>query len=201
MADYEILELLLGQVVARRDMKPLAKELLARYKSIRGVLSASVEELRTIEGFGPALEAHWVLLRELRARFEESALVERPALNSPQAVADLAIARLGGSKAEEFWIALVDNKNRLIGWERLSQGTVDQTAVYPREVLALALERKASGIIMVHNHPGGDPKPSKQDIALTKRIVRTAQELSIRMLDHLVVTENDYFSFQSQALL
>jgi len=201
LADYEILELLLGLVVPRRDMKPLAKELLERCKTLRGVFQVDPEQLRGLEGFGPSLESFWVLMRELRARQAEAPVLERPVLKSPQAVAELAISRLGSNLKEEFWLALVDNKNRLIGWERLSLGTVDQTAVYPREVLALALERKASGIIMVHNHPGGDLSPSKQDVDLTRRIVRAAQELNVRMLDHLIVTESGFFSFQSQALL
>jgi len=98
-------------------------------------------------------------------------------------------------------MALVDNKNRLIGWEQVSKGTVDQTAVYPREVLALALTRKASGIILVHNHPGCDVKPSIQDVELTKRIKNAAREIDVRVLDHLVVTENSYFSFQSEGML
>ncbi len=111
------------------------------------------------------------------------------------------MARLGSLEDEEFWVALVDNKNRLVGWEQVSRGTVDQTAVYPREVLALALLRKASGMILVHNHPGSDPKPSRQDVELTKRIVTAAREVEVRILDHLVVTEKSYFSFQSEGML
>ncbi len=201
LADYEILELLLGLVVPRRDMKPLAKELLERCKTLRGVFQVDPEQLRGLEGFGPSLESFWVLMRELRARQAEAPVLERPVLKSPQAVAELAISRLGSNLKEEFWLALVDNKNGLIGWEGLALGTGDQSADYPREVLALALERKASGIIMVHNHPGGDLSPSKQDVDLTRRIVRAAQELNVRMLDHLIVTESGFFSFQSQALL
>ena len=201
LADYEILELLLGLTITRRDTKPLAKELLARFKTVRGVFRAQLSELKQADGFGPALEAQWILLREFYIRINESSLPERMVLDSPDVVADLGMARLGGLLSEEFWLAMVDNRNRLMAWERVSQGTVDQAPVYPREVLSLALERKASGIIMVHNHPGGNPKPSNQDMELTKRISRAAQDLGVRMLDHIIVTADDYFSFQAQGML
>jgi DNA repair protein RadC len=102
---------------------------------------------------------------------------------------------------ESFWVALVDNKNRLITFTRVSKGTVDQAAVYSREVLALALKWKASGIILVHNHPGGDPTPSLQDKDLTKRIQKAADEVGLRVLDHLVVAEDRYYSFQDRGTL
>lgn len=198
LADYELLELLLGVVITRRDTKPLAKELLKRFGTLRGVMNARPEELRKVEGFGPALEAFWSLWREMWARVREAPVQERTSLTSPQEVAELAMARLGNSPAEEFWMVAVDNKNRLMGWERISKGTVDQAPVYVREVLAAALKRQASGIILVHNHPGGDPKPSAQDVELTKRLVSSSRDLGIRVLDHLVVTEGSYDSFQAE---
>ncbi len=201
LADYELLELVLGLVHRRKDTKPLAKLLLQRYKNLRGVFSVQQEELRTIKDFGPSLESFWQLLAELKARIDEAPVTSKVVFSSPRVVADVAMARLGDRTSEEFWVALVDNKNRLMAWERLSKGTVDQAPVYPREVLGLALERKASGIVMVHNHPGGDPRPSAADIELTKRICRVAEELGVRMLDHLIVAESEYFSFQSQGML
>jgi DNA repair protein RadC len=116
-------------------------------------------------------------------------------------VAEMARSRIGFSEIEEFWLALVDNKNRLIGFERVSTGTVDQTPVYAREILHLALRYRASGVILVHNHPGGDPSPSAQDVALTGRLKETAAELGLRVLDHLVVAEHGFFSFQSHGML
>jgi DNA repair protein RadC len=201
LADYELLELLLGVVITRRDTKPLAKELLKRFKTLRGVMNARPEELRKIEGFGPALENFWSLWREMWARVREAPVQERTSLTSPQEVAELAMARLGNSPAEEFWMVAVDNKNRLMGWERISKGTVDQAPVYVREVLAMALKRQASGIILVHNHPGGDPKPSAQDVELTKRLVSSSRDLGIRVLDHLVVSEGSFYSFQAEGRL
>jgi len=201
LADYEVVECLLGFAVPRRDTKPLAKDLLQRFGTVRGVLQASPQELRELDGFGPGLEAFWIVLRELRARFDEAPLKERVPFNNPRVVANLAMARLGNQRTEEFWIALVDTRNRLIGWECIMRGTVDQAAVYTREVLSVALERKAKGIVMVHNHPSGDVRPSTADIDFTRHVFRAAQTLSILVLDHLIVTENDFFSFSAQGIL
>ncbi len=201
LADYELLELLLGYVHRRKDTKPLAKALLQRYKNLRGVFSADPGELTKLKDFGPALESFWKVVGELKARIDESPVMSRVVFNNPRVVADMAMARLGDSTSEEFWVALVDNRNRLMAWERLSKGTVDQAPAYPREILALALERKASGVVLVHNHPGGDPRPSSADIELTQRVTRAANDLGVRMLDHLIVAESEYFSFQSQGMI
>jgi DNA repair protein RadC len=201
LADYELLELLLGYVTVRRDTKPLAKELVARFGSLRGVLLARMGELLDTPGLGPGVVEFLTLWREAWARFHEQPLRERVVFSSPDMVAEAAKARIGAAEHEEFWMALVDNKNRVIGWEQVSKGTVDQAAVYPREVLGAALARKASGIVLVHNHPGSDPKPSVQDIEFTRRIKQAARELDIRVLDHLVVTESRYFSFQAEGML
>lgn len=197
LADYEFLELLLGLAVLRRDTKPLAKELLDRFKTLRGVVLAPGEELKTIDGFGPGLASLFTLLVEFKARFEESAAQDKPALSHPSVVAEIARARLGHKKTEEFWIALVDNRNRLIGWEKASQGTVDQAAVYPREIMLLALERKAAGVILVHNHPGGDMNPSQADLDLTSRLARVGADLGVRVLDHIIVAETQWYSFRT----
>jgi DNA repair protein RadC len=201
LADYELLELLLGQVLPRRDTKPLAKELLARFGSLRAVLTARPEALREVPGFGESLTGHWALLAEVFARLGEAPVREKQVFSGPEVVAEAARARIGHLGVEEFWVALVDNKNRLMAWERVGRGTVDETAVYPREVLALALKHQASGVILAHNHPGGDPAPSVQDRELTRRIHRAAQELGLRVLDHLIVTDSRHFSFQDAGLL
>lgn len=201
MADYELLELLLGYALPRRDTKPLAKELLQRFGSLKGVFTARAEELREIEGFGPGLELFWGVWQEFGARLQEAPLRTRETLCTPEAVADMACSRLGHEPVESFWAAMVDNKNRLISFVQVSQGTVDQAAVYSREVLALALKWQASGIILVHNHPGGDPTPSMQDKDLTYRVQKAAQEVGLRILDHLVVAEDRYYSFQDRGVL
>ena len=194
IADYEILELLIGCVVLRRDTKPLAKDLLQRFGSIRGVLDARPDELMSLQGFGPSLLLFWRLLRELMARYEEAPVRRREILCTPDAVADMARARLAGCPHEELWIALTDHGNRLIAWERLCLGTVGQVACTPREVLEMALLHKASNIILVHNHPGGDAHPSDPDRRLTRELARLAPSLGIAFLDHVVVTEDACYS-------
>jgi DNA repair protein RadC len=119
----------------------------------------------------------------------------------PRIVADFAIARLGQEQTEQFWVALVDNKNRLVHWQRVSQGNRGSDPGLSAGNFALVLHHQASGLILVHNHPGGDPKPSVQDQELTKKMQRAAQEMDIRVLDHIVVTDQDFFSFQAQGLL
>ena len=201
LADYEILELVLAQTIPRGDTKPLAKALLKRFGTLRRVMQAPAPELTKVPGFGPALAANWALHAELRSRLAEAPVRERQVLSDANMVAEGAKARFGSGPVEEFWAAFVDNQNRVISWERLSRGTVDQTAVFPREVLALALSHHASGLILAHNHPGGNASPSEADRQLTVRIQRAAGELGVRVLDHLIVTEETHYSFQEHGLL
>ncbi|WP_022661230.1 RadC family protein [Paucidesulfovibrio longus] len=201
LADYEILELLLARTLPRQDTKPLAKELLRRFGSLHGALYAPEAQLAEIKGFGAALASSWALYRELWARLREPSALRREVLSGPEMVAEGAKARFGAKGTEEFWVALVDNQNRVISWECVSKGTVDQTAVYPREVMSLALRHQAAGMILVHNHPGGSPEPSDEDVRLTLRIKRAADDLGVRLLDHLVVTDREHYSFQGHGLL
>ncbi len=201
LADYEILELFLGYALPRRDTKPLSKVLLERFGSLRGVCRARAEDLLGVDGAGPGVCALFAVLREMHNRVREGVVSDREVFSHPATVADFAIQRLGPRRTEEFWVALVDNKNRLMHWQQVSHGTVDQTPVYPREILRLVLQHQASGLILVHNHPGGDPRPSVQDQELTRKLQRAAREMDVRVLDHIVVAENDYYSFQAQGLL
>lgn len=201
LADYEVLELLLGYALPRRDTKPLAKSLLRQFGSLRGVCQARAEDVLGVDGAGPGVCAMLDVFRELQSRVMEAAVSVREVFSHPSTVADFAIQRLGHRRTEEFWVALVDNKNRLMHWQQVSSGTVDQTPVYPREILRLVLQHQASGLILVHNHPGGDSRPSVQDQELTRKLQRAASEMDVRLLDHIVVTENDYYSFQAQGLL
>lgn len=201
LADYELLELVLAQVLPRTDTKPLAKALLARFGTLAGVFAATDEQLLALDGFGPALCSHWTLLRELLARLAEGGLAPRQTLSGPEAVLAAARARFGRSGSEEVWVALLDSKNRVLAWEQVSRGTVDQSALYPREILALALQHKAAGLILVHNHPGGDPKPSEADILITSQLARAATDLGLRLLDHLIIAEDRHVSFQELRLI
>lgn len=201
LADYEILELLLGYAIPRRDTKPLAKELLQRFGSLRGVFKARDEDVMDTPGIGPGVIALFATWREFFSRLREGAVQDRQIFSHPSTVAEFAMSRLGHLRTEEFWVALVDNKNRLMHWQQVSRGTVDQTPVYPREILRLVLQHQASGMILVHNHPGGDPRPSVQDQELTRRLQRAAREMDVRVLDHIVVSDEDYYSFQAQGQL
>jgi len=201
LADYEILELLLGCVLLRRDTKALAKALLQRFGTLRGVFDARPDELMSLEGFGPSLILFWRLLREFMARCEEAPVRRREVLCTPEAVARMARARLAACPHEELWIALTDHGNRLIAWERLRQGAVGQVSCTPREVLETALAHKASNIILVHNHPGGSAHPSGPDLQLTREVARLAPALGIALVDHVVVTEDACYSFARDALL
>ncbi|CAI3232799.1 RadC family protein [uncultured Desulfovibrio sp.] len=194
VADYEVLELLLGYGLTRKDTKPLAKELLQRFGSIRGVLDARPDELLAVPGFGPGLLAFWQVLRETRARSVAAPVRRREVLATPEAVAQMAQARLAGCPHEECWLALVDQRNGLIAWERLRRGGVAEIPLYPRDVLEAALAHKAGGIILVHNHPGGHVLPSQADKLLTEELQRLAPRLGLRFLDHVIVTEGDCYS-------
>lgn len=201
LQDYEVLELLLAQVLPRRDTKPLAKELLRRFQSMRGVMDAKASELHTVPGFGPALENFWLLLREVMARHAESPLRQRECLSSPAAVAAMARSRLAGHDHEETWIAYVDTQNRLIAWEQNTKGTVDNTMIFPRDIMERAILLKASGFILVHNHPGGSTSPSGADLQITEHLKRSAQTLGLRFLDHIIVTDEGYASLTDDGLL
>lgn len=201
LSDQEIMELFLGLALLRKDTKPLAREVLARFGSIRGFLDARPDEVSQVAGFGPGLLGLWRLARELLARYVAAPLLRREVLASPEAVAEVARQRLAGNPTEEAWLALVDSQNRLIAWERLRSGNIDSIAIMPADVLQAALIRKASGIILVHNHPGGNPCPSKADANLTRELQNLAPQLHLRFLDHVVVTEGDCYSITQRKIL
>lgn len=201
LADYELLELLLAQVFARKDTKPLAKAVLERFGSLKNAMMASPEQLAEIDGIGQAVGAQWTLIQELFARIGETATRSGETLSDPVEVAKAAMARIGSKGTEEFWAAFLDSRNRVISWEQVSKGTVNATPVFPREIMATALRLEAVSVILTHNHPGGDPTPSQEDIMLTERIRESAHGLDIRILDHLVVTDTDYYSFNDHGYL
>ncbi len=201
LADYEVLELALALVLPRRDTKPLAKDLIARFGSLKDAVMASTDQLNGIKGVGDGVKAEWLLIQEMFARVGEATTRSGQPLSSPKAVARAAMARIGNKGVEEFWAAFLDTRNRVIAWEQVSRGTVNATPVFPREIMATALRLEVASIILAHNHPGGDPHPSQEDIVLTERIRETAQRLDIRVLDHLIVTDHEYYSFNDEGRL
>lgn len=201
LSDYEVLELLLTYALPRKDTKPIAKDMICRFGSLGDALLADPGRIAEIPGLGEGAARFWRTLHECRARKACGSIARREKFSSPDQVRDMVCSRLGHLTKEEFWVILVDNQNRLISFERVFQGTVDQTAAYPREILELALRHHAGGLILVHNHPGGNPAPSSHDKALTETIARLADDLGLRLLDHIVVTAETYSSFRSQGLL
>lgn len=201
LPDYELLELMLGGVIRRGDTKPLAKELLSRFGTLRGVLDAKTTELAQVPGFGPSLAAYWILIREVMARHSEGRYLHRDTICGPAQMAELGRKRLGGLAHEEMWAAYTDSQGRLISFERVSKGTFEATSFHQRDVVGRAYELKALGIILVHNHPGGDPRPSGSDRKLTNLVRMAAEGMGVQLLDHVVVTDHLCFSIKSDDII
>jgi DNA repair protein RadC len=200
LPDYELLELLLMQALPRRDMKPLAKELLRRFGSFQRVISAEPAELLAVKGMG---EAALVALKSVQAaalRLARAEALDRPVISSWQKVLDYCRASMAYGKTEQFRLLFLDRKNVLIADEVQQRGTVDHTPLYPREVVKRALELGASAIILVHNHPSGDPTPSKADIAMTREVVEAALKLGIAVHDHIIIGGSGHASLKSLGL-
>ena len=201
VADYELLELILFGADRRNDMKPLAKELIRRFGSFAEVLAADRKALMQVKGIGDvavgvikSVEAAAILMSRER-------VIGRPVISSWQALLDYCRASMAQHKIEQFRLLFLDRKNMLIADELQQQGTVDHTPVYPREVVKRALELGASALILVHNHPSGDPTPSKADIEMTREIQKAAAALGVTVHDHLVIGAAGHASFKSLGLL
>ena len=201
LADYELLELLLFQALPRGDTKPLAKALIGRFGSYAEVLSADADALREVSGVGDAVVAALKTVRAAALRLMHDELMEKPVLSSWQALIDYCRAAMAREKTEQFRLLYLNRKNVLIADEVQQRGTVDQTAVYPREVVKRALELGATAIIMVHNHPSGDPTPSRGDIDMTNEVKEAGEKLGIVLHDHIVVARGGASSFKSMGLL
>ena len=199
--DYELLELLLFHAVPRKDTKPLAKALLARFGGLAAALDASADELRTVKGLSDTSVALISLTRELgTARLSEK-LKDIDILNSPQAVVAFARSALAGLAYESFLVVFLNAKNKVLGHQVVHEGTIDHAIVYPRRIIEAALARRAAGLILVHNHPSGETAPSEDDKKLTARITEAAKHMDIRVLDHLIVGTSGYFSFAEKNIL
>ncbi len=201
VADYELLELLLFPAVPRRDVKPLAKGLLARFGSFSDVLAAPEARLMEVSGIGPAVAAHLKVVHAAALRYAREPIKARPLLSSWSSVLDYCRAAMAYEEREQFRILFLDRKNALIADERQQVGTVDHTPVYPREVVKRALELSATAVILVHNHPSGDPTPSRADIEMTKTIVDIAAPLGIVVHDHIIVGRSGHASFKGLKLI
>ncbi len=200
MPDYELLELFLFRSIPRQDVKPLAKALLSRFGDLGGVLGASVPELRSVSGIGESVALDLKLLHEAAIRLGRAPVSKRTVITSwSQLLAYVRVA-LAHEPREQFRVLFLDKKNQLIADETMGHGTVDQAPVYPREVMRRALELSASSVILVHNHPSGDPTPSRADVEMTKQVVEAGRALGIAVHDHLVVGRDGVASLKALGL-
>lgn len=200
LPDYELLELYLFRTFARGDVKPMAKALLARFGSFGAAISASIEDLKTVPGVGENAAIDIKLLHEAALRAGRDKIAKRPVISSWTALLGYVRVALANEPREQFRVMFLDNKNQLIADEVMNHGTVDHAPVYPREVMRRALELSSSNIILLHNHPSGDPTPSRPDIEMTKQIVEAGRALKINVHDHLVVGRDGVASFKALGL-
>jgi DNA repair protein RadC len=200
VADYELLELILFRAIPRRDVKPLAKQLIAAFGSYAEVISAPVERLREVRGLGEAAIAELKIVQAAANRLARGQVRRRPILSSWTNVLDYCRAAMAFADKEQFRVLFLDKRNQLIVDEVQQVGTVDHTPVYPREVVKRALELSATAIILVHNHPSGDPTPSHADIQMTQAIVEVAKPLGISVHDHIIVGKEGHASMKGLRL-
>ncbi len=193
--DYEAVELLLSLGTPRRDCKPQAKEAIRRFKTLRGVLAASIEELQQIEGIGPHSAFGIRLVQEVAREFLKESLVDRPVYQSSQEVFDYLYHSMRDLKKETFKVIYLNAQHQIIGTDDLFHGTVDGSFVPPREVMESALQKNAVALIFAHNHPSGSVEPSKSDHELTRDLVYAGSIMQISVLDHLIIGDNRYYSF------
>jgi DNA repair protein RadC len=199
--DYELLELILFRAVPRRDTKPLAKAILSRFGSFAEAVNSPEELLREVPGLGQSAVTEIKLVRAAALRLVRGEVFERPVLASWSQVLDYCRASMGFENKEQFRILFLDKRNQMIADEVQQKGTVDHTPVYVREVVKRALELSATAIVLVHNHPSGDPTPSRADIEMTKQIVASAKNLGIVVHDHIIVGKQGHASFRGLGLI
>ncbi len=201
LADYELLELVLFRAIPRGDMKPLAKSLIAKFGSFAEVIAAPRARLAEVKGAGDAVIAELKVVEAAAQRLARGEVRQRHVLSSWTAVLDYCRAAMAFADKEQFRILFLDKRNQLIADEVQQTGTVDHTPVYPREVVKRALELSATAIILVHNHPSGDPTPSRADIDMTKEIATVAKPLGIAVHDHIIVGKDGHASLRGLGVI
>ncbi|MEX5728022.1 DNA repair protein RadC [Rhodovulum iodosum] len=201
MPDYEILELLLFRALPRQDVKPLARALIDTFGDFNRVLAAPPARLREVKGVGEAVVQELKIVEAAAHRMARARVLQRPALSGWQALIDYCHTAMAHRETEQFRVLFLDRKNVLIADEEQARGTVDHVPVYPREVAKRALELNASALILVHNHPSGDPTPSDADIAMTLQIEAAAQALGLVLHDHLIIGASRELSFRAEGYL
>lgn len=201
MPDYEMLEILLFLAIPRKDTKSLAKDLIIKYKSFAKVISAEESSLLKVPGVNQSTLACFKLIKEGAARLIKEELLSKPVLSSWKSLIDYCRVLIGHQKTEAFITIYLNSQNELIEEDLQEYGTIDQITIYPREITKRALFLNASAIILVHNHPGGNTKASKADIEITKKIVNSLSQFSIKVHDHVIISDKSFFSFKAEGLL
>ncbi len=201
LPDYEMLELVLFRAIPRQDVKPLARRLLERFGTYNGVLSAPVATLKQMHQVGDAVIVELKIVEAAAHRLARSRVMKRDVVSSWDALLDYCHTTMSHLDTEQFRILFLDRKNTVIADEEQSKGTVDHVPVYPREVIKRALELQASALILVHNHPSGDPTPSHEDRSMTRKIAEAAETLGIRLHDHLIIGKSAEVSFRAEGWL
>ncbi|MDD2875699.1 MAG: DNA repair protein RadC [Acidiphilium sp.] len=201
LADHEVLEMMLFLALPRRDTKPIARALVARFGSYAQAIAAPVAELLAIEGLGESGAAALKIVQAAALRLVRAEVIYRPVLNHWDRLIEYLTAVLARERVEQARVLFLDHRNRLIADEVQSQGTVNHTPIYPRELVKRALEHHATAIILVHNHPSGDPTPSQEDIAMTREIKQAATTLAIVLHDHVIIGNGKWVSLKRLGLL
>ncbi len=201
LPDYELLELVLFRAIPRQDVKPLADLLIGEFGDFNRVLTAPAERLRAIKGVGDAVITELKIIEASAHRMARSRVIDRHVISSWDAVLDYCHTVMAHRETEQFRVLYLDRKNTLIADEEQAKGTVDHVPVYPREVAKRALELNASALILVHNHPSGDPTPSESDITMTAQIAAAADALGLTLHDHLIIGKSRELSFKTEGLL
>ena len=199
--DYEIIELLLTLGSPRKDCKQQAKEVMKRFKTLRAALSASPEELQEIDGIGPHSAFGIKLVQEVAAEFLKLRIVDKPVYKSGKEIFDYLYHSMRDLKKELFKVIYLNSQNQIIDIADLFEGTVDVSSIYPREIMKAAIKHDAVSLIFVHNHPSGDPEPSKYDKEVTRDLVFAGNIMQIRVLDHIIIGNNRYYSFANEGLI
>jgi DNA repair protein RadC len=202
-ADYEVIELLLTLAIPRSDVKQPAKALIARFRNLRGILDAPIEELRAVPGIGSVTPVALQVIKAAATLYLQQSGEDRDSLEGPAKLAEFWRLRIGALQNEVFEVAYLDSGYRLLrdGVETLEVGTIDRAAVYPRRVIEAALKRGAAALVLAHNHPNGHLQPSEHDKVLTRAIVLAAETVQLRVVDHLIVSAQETFSFRKAGLL
>ncbi|MBW1678737.1 MAG: DNA repair protein RadC [Deltaproteobacteria bacterium] len=199
--DYEIVELLLTLGTPRKDCKQQAKDAIKKFKTLRGVLEAPMEELQEIKGIGPHNVFGIKLIQEVARKFLKEKIIEKPICKSSKEVFDYLFHSMRDLKKEMFKVVFLDGKNQIIGVEDLFEGTLNTSPVYPREIIKRAIRNNALSLIFAHNHPSGSPEPSQTDKEITKDLTFAGNIMQIKVLDHVIIGDNRHFSFADEGLI